>query len=204
MQPTPLTLFGIPDDAAATMRYAIEIPDLGSLILTHSWNGAIKGLKEWPADQRPPVAVRRSSPSASWSGSQFIMLVVVVAGRCCACAGGSWMRSGSCGLPMGGAARLHRRDRRLDRRPKSAGSPGPSMACCAPPIPCRPRSPARMSLLSLALYIVVYLVMFPTGIAFMAGLVRRGPQAQDVQPRRSRRAAELGPFEDAARAAADS
>src|SRR6201993_351557 len=43
--PVPLTLFGIPDDAAATMHDAIEIPHLGSLILTHSWNGTIKGLK---------------------------------------------------------------------------------------------------------------------------------------------------------------
>jgi cytochrome d ubiquinol oxidase subunit I len=30
--------------------------------------------------------------------------------------------------------------------------------------------------ISLAFYVVVYLIMFPTGIAFMAGLVRRGPQ----------------------------
>jgi cytochrome d ubiquinol oxidase subunit I len=30
--------------------------------------------------------------------------------------------------------------------------------------------------LSLALYVIVYLIMYPTGIAFMAGLVRRGPE----------------------------
>jgi cytochrome d ubiquinol oxidase subunit I len=30
--------------------------------------------------------------------------------------------------------------------------------------------------LSLALYVAVYLIMFPAGIAFMAGLVRKGPQ----------------------------
>jgi cytochrome d ubiquinol oxidase subunit I len=34
---------------------------------------------------------------------------------------------------------------------------------------------------SLAFYIVVYLLMFPTGILFMAGLVRRGPQEADVE-----------------------
>src|SRR6185312_4115594 len=55
VQPVPLTLFGIPDDKAATMRAAIEIPEIGSLIQTHSWSGEIKGLKEWPEDQRPPV-----------------------------------------------------------------------------------------------------------------------------------------------------
>jgi cytochrome d ubiquinol oxidase subunit I len=51
----PLVLFGIPDDEAETTRYAIEIPKLGSLILTHSLDGEIKGLKEWPRDQRPPA-----------------------------------------------------------------------------------------------------------------------------------------------------
>ena len=45
-RPTPLTLFGIPDDRAQTMRYAVEIPRLGSLLLTHTWDGEIKGLKE--------------------------------------------------------------------------------------------------------------------------------------------------------------
>ena len=79
-QPAPLTLFGIPDDAAAVMRYAIEIPDLGSLILTHSWNGAIKGLKEWPANQRPPVG----PPFFAFRimvGLGVIMLLVAVVGQ---------------------------------------------------------------------------------------------------------------------------
>ena len=51
----PLILFGIPDDDAQTTLYAVEVPKLGSLILKHAWDGEIKGLKEWPADQRPPA-----------------------------------------------------------------------------------------------------------------------------------------------------
>ena len=43
----PLILFGWPDMAAETTRYAVEIPYLGSLILTHDWNGRIPGLKEF-------------------------------------------------------------------------------------------------------------------------------------------------------------
>ena len=31
--------------------------DLGSLILTHKLDGEVKGLKDFPADQRPPVAI---------------------------------------------------------------------------------------------------------------------------------------------------
>ncbi len=53
--PAPLTLFGIPDDSGAVMRDEVAIPVLGSLLLTHSLGGKIKGLKEWPVDQRPPV-----------------------------------------------------------------------------------------------------------------------------------------------------
>jgi cytochrome bd-type quinol oxidase subunit 1 len=57
--------------------------------------------------------------------------------------------------------------------------------------------------LSLAFYIVVYLIMFPTGIAFMAGLVRRGPQPHAASDR-----VESGlscrPFENATRTASDS
>jgi len=51
----PLTLFAIPDEKAETNRYAIDVPHLGSLILTHSWNGEVKGLKDFPVDARPPV-----------------------------------------------------------------------------------------------------------------------------------------------------
>jgi cytochrome d ubiquinol oxidase subunit I len=57
-------------------------------------------------------------------------------------------------------------------------------------------------LISFACYVAVYLIMYPTGIAVMANLVRRGPQAPDVtQPVASGRPSP--PFESAARAAAD-
>ena len=53
----PLILFGIPDMAAETTRYAVEIPKLGSLILTHEINGTVKGLKEWPKAERPNALI---------------------------------------------------------------------------------------------------------------------------------------------------
>ncbi len=49
----PLILFGLPDMAAETTRYALEIPYLGSLILTHDLNGHIPGLKEFAPEDRP-------------------------------------------------------------------------------------------------------------------------------------------------------
>jgi cytochrome d ubiquinol oxidase subunit I len=51
--------------------------------------------------------------------------------------------------------------------------------------------------ISFALYILVYLLMYPTGVAFMAALVRRGPEgalaAEPIESGRPER-----PFEQAA------
>ena len=49
----PLYLFGIPDMQAEETKYAIGIPNLGSLIMTHSLNGEVKGLKEFAPVDRP-------------------------------------------------------------------------------------------------------------------------------------------------------
>jgi cytochrome d ubiquinol oxidase subunit I len=50
---TALNLFGIPDMATETTRYRLSVPHLGSLILTHSWDGEIVGMKSVPAADRP-------------------------------------------------------------------------------------------------------------------------------------------------------
>src|SRR5262249_62255333 len=47
----------IPINKAETTSFAIDVPWLGSLILTHNLDGEVKGLKDFPADQRPPVAI---------------------------------------------------------------------------------------------------------------------------------------------------
>lgn len=51
----PLTLFGIPDEESETTKYAIKIPKLASLILTHKIDGEIIGLKSFDKSERPPV-----------------------------------------------------------------------------------------------------------------------------------------------------
>lgn len=53
----PLILFGMPSMTEERTNYAIEIPKLGSLILTHSWDGEVKGLKEWPPEDRPNAMI---------------------------------------------------------------------------------------------------------------------------------------------------
>ena len=114
-QPMPLTLFGVPDDEAGTMRYPIEIPNLGSLILTRSWDGAVKGLKEWPADERPPVAL----PFFAFRTHGGHRVHYVVRRDCGSDIATPWATLGvglvPAVLPMGGSAWLHRGHRGLDR-----------------------------------------------------------------------------------------
>jgi cytochrome d ubiquinol oxidase subunit I len=180
-QPAPLTLFGIPDDAAAMMRYAIEIPDLGSLILTHSGDGVIKVLKEWPTDQRPPVG----PPFFAFRvmvGIAFIMLFVVAMGQVLRLRGQLWnsvwyLQLCQWAAPLGFVAVLAGwTTTEVGRQPwtvygllRTADSVSPSLT-------------GADVVLSLACYVVVYLIMFPTGIAFMVGLVRRGPQEEEFKP----------------------
>jgi cytochrome d ubiquinol oxidase subunit I len=201
-QPAPLTVFGIPDDAGETMRAAIELPRLGSLVLTHSWDGAIKGLKEWPADQRPPVG----PPFFAFRvmvGIACIMLLIVVAGQVQRLRGRLWdsvwfLRLCQFAAPLGFIAVIAGWiTTEVGRQPwtvygvlRTADSVSPSL------------TGANVAW-SLAFYIVVYLIMFPTGIAFMASLVRRGPQQPELESPvdqiESGRPHE--PFEIAARAA---
>jgi cytochrome d ubiquinol oxidase subunit I len=181
VKPTPLTLFGIPDDKTATMHDAIEIPHLGSLILTHSWNGVIKGLKEWPADERPPVG----PPFFAFRimvGLAFIMLFVVVAGQVLRRGDrvyhSVWfLRLCQWTLPIGFIAVLAGWvTTEVGRQPwtvygllRTSNSVSPSLTGTDVGI-------------SLAFYMIVYLIMYPTGIAFLAGLIRRGPHDADLDP----------------------
>ena len=69
----PLILFGLPDETAAKVKYAIEIPKMGSLILKHSPNAPLAGLDTVPRENWPPV------PITFWSfrtmvGMGFLML----------------------------------------------------------------------------------------------------------------------------------
>jgi cytochrome bd ubiquinol oxidase subunit I len=51
----PLVVFAVPNERAERNDYEVAIPRLGSVILTHSWNGEIQPLKAVPASERPPV-----------------------------------------------------------------------------------------------------------------------------------------------------
>ncbi|HVG06034.1 MAG TPA: cytochrome ubiquinol oxidase subunit I, partial [Burkholderiaceae bacterium] len=73
----PLRLFAIPDQDDARNRFEIGIPKLGSLITQHSLNEPVKGLGEFPAADRPSVAI------VFWTfrvmvGIGFLMLLIAL------------------------------------------------------------------------------------------------------------------------------
>jgi cytochrome d ubiquinol oxidase subunit I len=53
----PLILFGVPDMDEEQTKHALEVPALGSLILTHSWDGQIPALRDFPREDRPNSTV---------------------------------------------------------------------------------------------------------------------------------------------------
>ncbi|HPF47205.1 MAG: cytochrome ubiquinol oxidase subunit I [Alphaproteobacteria bacterium] len=53
----PLILFGLPNEDEERVDYAVKIPKLGSLILTHEAEGEVKGLDAFGENERPPVAI---------------------------------------------------------------------------------------------------------------------------------------------------
>jgi cytochrome d ubiquinol oxidase subunit I len=76
---TSLNLVGWPDMQQERTKYALSVPHLGSLILTHTWSGEIRGLKTFARGDRP------NSTIVFWSfrtmvGMGLLMLLLGVLG----------------------------------------------------------------------------------------------------------------------------
>lgn len=54
-KPAPLVLLALPNKSTQSNDFEVAIPRLGSLLLTHSWDGEIKGISSFP-NAAPPVA----------------------------------------------------------------------------------------------------------------------------------------------------
>ncbi len=180
-QGVPASIIGWPDQSAERNLDEIAIPKLGSLYLTHSWNGAVKGLKDFPADQRPPVAIVYFA-FRIMVGIGLAMLGMVALGlfllarkrldqtqwylRLCEftiCLGFLAVIAGWTTTEVG------RQPWTIYGLMRTADSVSPSLT-------------GANVLLSLLLYGVVYLVIYPVGVSVMFGIVRRGPSASDEAP----------------------
>jgi cytochrome bd ubiquinol oxidase subunit I len=189
----PLILFAWPDMAQERNHAEIAIPRLGSLILTHSWDGEITGLKAFAPEDRPNATI------VFWSfrimvGMGVVMILVAAASAwlffrrrlfdsrwflqllvLCAPTGFVAVLAGWVTAEVG-------------RQPwvvygllRTADAVSPV--------------PAGSVLTSLGLFVLVYGVVFGAGIYFIAKVIRQGsaaatPEPEPVAPRRPMAAAD--------------
>jgi cytochrome d ubiquinol oxidase subunit I len=174
----PLTLFALPSDKAESNAFALEVPWLGSLILTHSLDGEVKGLKDFPADQRPPVAI----PFFAFRimvGCAGAMLGLVVFGGWLRWRGRLYdtplfLRLAQYALPLGFVAviagwcvtEVGRQPWTVFGLLRTAQSVTPSLTSFDVAI-------------SLAGYMLVYLLIYPWGLLLMIRIVRKGLERAD-------------------------
>jgi cytochrome d ubiquinol oxidase subunit I len=174
----PLTLFAIPDQDAETNHSAIEVPLLGSLILTHDLNGVVPGLKDFPREDRAPVIF----PFFAFRimvGIGFLMLALVAVGLLLRLRhklfDTLWfLKALMWATPLGFIAVVAGwTTTETGRQPwtvygvlRTADSVTPSLT-------------GFDVLLSLLGYMAVYLIMFPTGLWFVLRIVRGGVAAEE-------------------------
>ncbi|MBV8407689.1 MAG: cytochrome ubiquinol oxidase subunit I [Alphaproteobacteria bacterium] len=175
----PLALFAIPDPANETNRYAIEVPYLGSLILTHSLDGEIKGLKAFEPDDRPPVAI----PFFAFRimvGIGFLMLALVATSLWLRYRrrlfDSPWFLRGSMAMsPLGFVAVLAGWvTTEVGRQPWTVYGLLRTVDSVAPSLK------GGDVLGSLLAYMAVYLIIYPSAVLIAARLVRNGPATVPV------------------------
>ena len=178
---TALNLVGFPDMNAEVTRYAVRIPHLGSLILTHSWTGEIRGLKDFPKQDRPDsTIVFWTFRTMAGLGMLMILMALV----------GALLR------PRG---RLF--DSRRYQRFVLAMGPAGFAALLAGWITTEAGrqpwvvygvlrtadavSPVTSQSVSLSLMtlVITYCIVFGTGIYYILRLIHQGPPSPDARPR---------------------
>ncbi|CAM5191425.1 cytochrome ubiquinol oxidase subunit I [Oligella ureolytica] len=176
----PLILFGIPDMEAETTRYKVEIPALGSLILTHSLDGQYPGLKEFAPEDRPNAAI------VFWTFRVMVGLGLLMIALAVWSAWAHWRRRSYCSKPllrfalwMGPSGLIALLagwyTTEIGRQPWIIqGLMRTSDAVSD-------HSALSMSVI-LVVLIIVYMGIFGMGISYMLKLVARGPNAGENPP----------------------
>jgi cytochrome bd ubiquinol oxidase subunit I len=176
----PASLIGWPDAAAERNIGEIAIPHVGSLYLTHSWNGAVKGLLDFPRDQRPPVAIVYFA-FRIMVGIAMLMLAMVATGFVLMARGrldrsGWYLRLCQLAPALGFiaviagwvTAEVGRQPWTVYGLMRTADSVSPSLT-------------GADVLVSLLLYVAVYLLIYPTGLFLMLRIVWGGPTQESGQ-----------------------
>lgn len=176
----PLYLFGIPDMQAEKTKYAISIPNLGSLILTHSMDGKVQGLKDFAPEDRP------NSTIIFWSfrimvGLGMLMLLLAFMALFLRKNGrlyeSKWLQrfalvmgpSGFIALLAGWVTT------EVGRQPWVVYGVMRTKDALSP-------VSAEQVGLTLIIFVVVYCVVFGIGISYMLKLMHKGPEYIESRP----------------------
>ena len=169
----PAVLFAIPDEQAETNHFEIAIPKLASLYLTHDWNGRVEGLKEVARKDRPPVWTVFFGFRAM-VGMWLVMLGMTLWSWALAARGRlfdspAYLRVANWTIPVGYiAVTAGWITTETGRQPwvvyghlRTAEAVTPSLT-------------GGDVLVSLALYVVVYAIIFGAGVYYLVRMVHRG------------------------------
>jgi cytochrome bd ubiquinol oxidase subunit I len=88
----PILLGGWPDEAAEETRYALPVPYALSLLAFNDPTATVRGLADWPADERPPVGV------VHWAFQVMVGIGTLLAAVALL---GAWLRWRTGRLPTG-------------------------------------------------------------------------------------------------------
>jgi cytochrome d ubiquinol oxidase subunit I len=170
------TLFAIPDAANERNYFEVSVPKLASLYLTHSLDGEVKGLKEFPIQDRPPVAIVFFS-FRIMVGCGVLMLGLVAVSWLLRFRGtlfenAAYLKWAMALSPLGFIAviagwvttEVGRQPWTIYGLMRTALSETPSLT-------------TMNVVLSLFAYILVYLIIYPAGVLVMARMVKQGPSA---------------------------
>ena len=177
---TALNLIGFPDMQAEVTRYTIQIPHLGSLILTHSWDGEIRGLKEFPPQDRP------NSTVVFWSfrvmvGLGLLMIALAVIAWVLRRRGrlfeARWFHKLTVAMGPTGFVTLLAGwiTTEVGRQPWVVYGVMRTVQAVSP-------LTAQQVGISLMAFVVVYFLVFGTGIYYMLKLMRAGPALPGATP----------------------
>lgn len=171
----PLVLFAWPDAARERNDYELAIPHLGSWIITRDWSGKFPGLKDVaPADRPPLPNVFFGFRAMVGIGLYMIALaafggILWLRGRLFS--NRLFLRAASLSWPLGFIAIISGWVvTESGRQPWLATGIIRTVDAISP-------LPAAQVLATLILFVIVYALIFGTGIRLINKLIERGPQA---------------------------
>jgi cytochrome d ubiquinol oxidase subunit I len=198
-QPADLVLFGWPDEKAEANRFTLSIPKGASLIITHDPDGLFPGLKDFAPEDRPPVwqvfwsfrvmvAIGMAMIAMGWIGAWLWWRGRLFEARWYLRPVGYTWSFGFIAILAGWmVTEIGRQPWVVQGVLRTAEATSPVLG-------------AKVAV-SLAMFVVVYCVVFGVGVLYIRRLLQKGPTPKSQAPDESLPNRPLGAAQEAAREA---